>query len=123
MAVPDQYNYAPSIVRAPNILGPACEPAEVGSGLQITAERAGSDITQEHIFPALRPLFIPTVLADSRQGGVWANDPVMVAVADALSCFDLARVRIHVLSLGCGTIPCSPQGARQFALHVHRLSQ
>ena len=40
-------------------------------------------------------------------GGVWANNPVMVAVVDALSCFDLARDRISVLSLGCGTIPCS----------------
>ncbi len=40
-------------------------------------------------------------------GGVWANNPVMVGVVDALSCFDLARDRISVLSLGCGTIPCS----------------
>ena len=40
-------------------------------------------------------------------GGVWANNPVMVAVVDALSCFDLARDRISVLSLGCGTKSCS----------------
>ena len=40
-------------------------------------------------------------------GGVWANNPVMVAVVDALSCFDLARDRISVLSFGCGTKSCS----------------
>ena len=40
-------------------------------------------------------------------GGVWANNPVMVAVVDALSCFDVARNRISVLSLGCGTKSCS----------------
>ena len=36
-------------------------------------------------------------------GGVWANNPVMVALVDALSCFDVARHRVSVLSLGCGT--------------------
>lgn len=36
-------------------------------------------------------------------GGLWANNPVMVAVVDALSSFDVARDRISVLSLGCGT--------------------
>ena len=39
-------------------------------------------------------------------GGVWANNPVMVAVVDALSCFDVPRNRISVLSLGCGTGSC-----------------
>lgn len=35
-------------------------------------------------------------------GGVWANNPSMVAVADALSCFDINREQIRLLSLGCG---------------------
>jgi patatin-like phospholipase/acyl hydrolase len=35
-------------------------------------------------------------------GGVWANNPVMIAVADALACFDIRREQIKVLSLGCG---------------------
>ena len=35
-------------------------------------------------------------------GGVWANNPVMLAMVDALSCFDVARNRVSVLSLGCG---------------------
>ena len=35
-------------------------------------------------------------------GGLWANNPVMNAVVDALACFDVSRSQIRVLSLGCG---------------------
>lgn len=35
-------------------------------------------------------------------GGIWANNPVMIAVVDALACFDIKREQIKVLSLGCG---------------------
>ena len=35
-------------------------------------------------------------------GGIWANNPVMNAVVDALSCYDLDRSQVRVLSLGCG---------------------
>ena len=35
-------------------------------------------------------------------GGLWANNPIMVGVVDALSCFDLDRHQVRVLSLGCG---------------------
>jgi patatin-like phospholipase/acyl hydrolase len=35
-------------------------------------------------------------------GGVWANNPVMLAVIEALTCFDVSREQIDVLSLGCG---------------------
>lgn len=38
-------------------------------------------------------------------GGVWANNPVMVAVVEALTSFDVAPERIQVLSLGCGDEP------------------
>lgn len=34
-------------------------------------------------------------------GGLFANDPVMVALIDALACFYVRRERIRVLSLGC----------------------
>jgi uncharacterized protein len=34
-------------------------------------------------------------------GGIWANNPIMVGIADTLSCFDLRREQIKVLSLGC----------------------
>jgi hypothetical protein len=35
-------------------------------------------------------------------GGVWANNPIMLAVIEAMTCFDLARDQINILSLGCG---------------------
>lgn len=38
-------------------------------------------------------------------GGLWANNPIMVGVVDALSCFDLNRHEVRVLSLGCGDDP------------------
>ena len=38
-------------------------------------------------------------------GGVWANNPAMVAVTEALSCFDIGRDQIDLLSLGCGEDP------------------
>lgn len=34
-------------------------------------------------------------------GGIWANNPIMVGVADTLSCYDLKREQIKILSLGC----------------------
>lgn len=35
-------------------------------------------------------------------GGIWANNPVMNAVVDALSCYDIDRRQVQILSLGCG---------------------
>lgn len=35
-------------------------------------------------------------------GGVWANNPVMLAVIEALTCFDVTRDQVQVLSIGCG---------------------
>lgn len=35
-------------------------------------------------------------------GGIWANNPIMVGVVDAMTAFDIDRHRIRVLSLGCG---------------------
>ena len=35
-------------------------------------------------------------------GGVWANNPIMIALVDALSCFSVPRDRVRILSLGCG---------------------
>ncbi|CAM9876458.1 unnamed protein product [Phaeothamnion confervicola] len=34
-------------------------------------------------------------------GGLWANNPVMIGLVDALACFDVDRHRIRILSLGC----------------------
>jgi patatin-like phospholipase/acyl hydrolase len=38
-------------------------------------------------------------------GGLWANNPIMVGLVDALSCFDVDRHQIRILSLGCGDEP------------------
>ena len=38
-------------------------------------------------------------------GGVWANNPIMVALVDVLSCFSVHPERIRILSLGCGDDP------------------
>lgn len=38
-------------------------------------------------------------------GGVWANNPVMVAVVDALSAYDLTFDQIRILSIGAGNPP------------------
>ncbi len=38
-------------------------------------------------------------------GGVWANNPIMVAVTDALSAYDITRDQIEILSIGTGNFP------------------
>lgn len=35
-------------------------------------------------------------------GGLWANNPIMIALVDALACYDLDRSQVRILSLGCG---------------------
>lgn len=36
-------------------------------------------------------------------GGVWANNPIMLALVDALTCYDVDRHSVRILSLGCGS--------------------
>jgi len=51
------------------------------------------------------PTFFSTFRNGSRHfadGGVWANNPVMVALVDAMTCFKIDRHKIDILSLGCG---------------------
>lgn len=51
------------------------------------------------------PTFYPSFEHNSYtyvDGGIWANNPVMNAIVDAMACYDLDRRQIHVLSLGCG---------------------
>lgn len=45
-------------------------------------------------------------------GGVWANNPVMVGVVEALTSFDVPRENIRVLSLGCGDDPYKVSGKK-----------
>ena len=37
--------------------------------------------------------------------GVWANNPLMLAIVEAMICYDVPRERIKVLSIGCGDDP------------------
>lgn len=53
---------------------------------------------------AAAPTFFSTYKNGDRQfadGGVWANNPVMTALVDALACYDVNRHSIDILSLGC----------------------
>ncbi len=45
-------------------------------------------------------------------GGVWANNPVMIALVDVLSCFDVPRENVRILSLGCGDDPYVVDGPK-----------
>lgn len=35
-------------------------------------------------------------------GGIWANNPVMNALVDALACYEIDQRQVRILSLGCG---------------------
>ena len=35
-------------------------------------------------------------------GGIWANNPTMTALVEALSCFTLGTENVRILSIGCG---------------------
>jgi uncharacterized protein len=38
-------------------------------------------------------------------GGVWANNPIMLGLVEALSAFDVSTDQIEILSIGCGDEP------------------
>jgi len=38
-------------------------------------------------------------------GGVWANNPIMAALVDALSAYDVSRDQVEILSIGTGNAP------------------
>ena len=38
-------------------------------------------------------------------GGIWANNPTMAALVEALSCFTIRREEIRILNIGCGQKP------------------
>ncbi len=51
------------------------------------------------------PTYLEPVLQDGYillDGGVWANNPTMMALVEALTCFTVQRENIAILSVGCG---------------------
>ena len=54
---------------------------------------------------AAAPSYFPVYKDRGRffaDGGVWANNPVMIALVDALTCYDLPRRQVHILTVGTG---------------------
>jgi patatin-like phospholipase/acyl hydrolase len=54
---------------------------------------------------AAAPTYFPVYKDRGRffaDGGVWANNPVMIGLVDALACNQLDRRQVHILSLGSG---------------------
>jgi patatin-like phospholipase/acyl hydrolase len=54
---------------------------------------------------AAAPTYFPVYKDRGRffaDGGVWANNPVMIGLVDALACHQMERRQIHILSLGSG---------------------
>lgn len=51
------------------------------------------------------PTYLEPVVQDGYtllDGGIWANNPTMMALVEALTCFAVRREQIAILSLGCG---------------------
>lgn len=38
-------------------------------------------------------------------GGIWCNNPIMIGVVDAMTCYNVLPERIRILSIGCGDSP------------------
>ncbi|WP_322517169.1 CBASS cGAMP-activated phospholipase [Rhodopseudomonas palustris] len=54
---------------------------------------------------AAAPTYFPVYKNGERMfadGGVWANNPVMIGLVDALVCHQIQRRQVHILSLGTG---------------------
>ena len=51
------------------------------------------------------PTYLEPVVQDGYtllDGGIWANNPAMMALVEALTCFAVEREQIAILSIGCG---------------------
>lgn len=67
---------------------------------------------------AAAPTFFKTFQSGKRvfaDGGVWANNPVMIGLVDALTTLELQRRDVHILSLSCGDVDIPFTGGQQGA--------
>lgn len=61
------------------------------------------------------PTFLPVFALGERRfgdGGLWANNPLMLGLVDALACHAVDRHRLRLLSLGCGATSTPMSRAR-----------
>ena len=72
------------------------------------------------------PTYLKPVIQDDYvllDGGIWANNPTMMALVEALTCFTVQRENIAILSIGCGQDGVSDQqqaGVRSRSVSVAR---
>lgn len=63
--------------------------------------------------PAYFPSFISGSGVPLVDGGVWANNPIAVAVVEALTMLEWSPDQIQILSLGCTRMPFDAEKARE----------
>ena len=93
-------------------------PAFLGPETQIAVLKTDHhpDFEKDHLMMAWEvaratsaaPTYFPGHAGDDYvflDGGVWANNPIMTAVVDALSTYDVSREQIEIFSLGTGNSP------------------
>lgn len=77
------------------------------------------DLVEPMVKVGLATAAAPTYLEPHRDGGytfvdggVWANNPIMIGLTEALTSFEVARDQIRILSIGCGDDPYRVSGAK-----------
>ncbi|MEM7621208.1 MAG: CBASS cGAMP-activated phospholipase [Pseudomonadota bacterium] len=66
------------------------------------------DMAQIGMETSAAPSFLRTFSDDQYHfvdGGIWANNPIMIGLVDALACYTVRRDQIKILSIGCGEKP------------------